>query len=129
MLIMDNWSLNVVSKVNEFWIKNHIRILTIAPYCSSLNLIEKLILSIKSKISLYLSECKNFNLKLLQNSIDKKATWDLSDFVRASNKEVLCKMKDLAKNYLKMKKLKLINSLINFHILKWTLMYFWLQIN
>ena len=95
---MDNWSLHVASKVNEFWIKNHLRILTIAPYCLSLKPIEKLILSIKSKIRSYLSEGKNFNLKLLQNSIDKTAAWDLSGFVLASNKEVLCKMKDLAKN-------------------------------
>ena len=89
--------MHVASKVNEFWIKNHLRILTIAPYCPSLNPIEKLILIIKSKIRSYLSEGKNFNLKLLQNSIDKTVAWDLSGFVRASNKEVLCKMKDLAK--------------------------------
>ena len=85
MLIMDNWSVHVASKVNEFWITNNLRILTIAPYFTRLNPIEKLILNIKSKIRSYLSEGKNFNLKLLQNSIDKTAAWNISGFVRASN--------------------------------------------
>ena len=102
MLIIDNWSVHVVSKVNEFWIKKHIRILIIDSNCLSLNPIEKLILNIKSKIcSFFLKEKLQF-----ENSIDETGDWDLSGFVRASNKEVLCKMKDLAKIYLKMLKIK-----------------------
>ena len=58
MLIMDNYSVHVALKANEFWIKSWIKILTIAPYCSNLNPIKKVTLSIKSKTRSYLSEGK-----------------------------------------------------------------------
>ena len=59
MLTMDNCSVHVASKVNEFWIK----ILKIAPYFPNLNPIVKVTLSIKSKTRSYLSEGKCFNKK------------------------------------------------------------------
>ena len=47
MLIMDNCSVHVASKVNEFWIKIWNKILTIVQYCPKLNPIKKVTLSIK----------------------------------------------------------------------------------
>ena len=34
---MNNLSVHVASSVNEYWVNNRIKILTIVPYCSNLN--------------------------------------------------------------------------------------------
>ena len=75
IFIIDNYSVLVVSKVNEFWINSWFKIFTIAPNSPNLNSIEKVTLRIKSKTRSYLSEGKCFNLKILQNSIDDNADW------------------------------------------------------
>ena len=92
--------------------KNWIKILTIAPYSPNSNSIEKVTLSIKSKTRSYLSEGKRFNLKMLQNLIYNTAIWDLSGFIRESNKEVIQKMKDINKNFSQNFKLK-VDKLLN----------------
>ena len=60
---MDNCSVHVVSKVNEFWRKIWNKILTIAHYCPNLNPIKKVTLNIKSKTRSYLSRRKVLQLK------------------------------------------------------------------
>ena len=47
MLIMDNCSVHVALKVNEFWVKSLIEILAIASYFPNLILIAKVALNIK----------------------------------------------------------------------------------
>ena len=69
--MMTNYSVNVASKVNEFWIKCRIKILTISPYCPNINAIEKVILSIKLKTHSYLSEVKCFNKKNCKTQLIK----------------------------------------------------------
>ena len=89
MLIIDNFSVHVASKVNEFRIKSWNKILTIVPYFPNLNQIKKATLSIKSKTRSYLSEGKRFKIKMLQNSIYNTAVWDLLGFILTSDKEVI----------------------------------------
>ena len=97
MLIMNNWSVHIALKVNEFWIKNHIRILIIAPSCPSLKLIEKFTLKIKSKIRSYLSEGGIFYSKILQNFIYNTAAWNLSGFESQVTKKLFVKWRILRK--------------------------------
>ena len=96
---MDNCSVHVALEVNEFWVKSWIKILTIVPYCPNLNPIKKVTLSIKLKTHSYLSEGKCLNYKMQQNSIYNTSVWDVSGFIRASNKEVIQKMRDINKNF------------------------------
>ena len=104
MLIINNFSVHVTSKVNEFWIKNWIKILTIAPYSPNSNSIEKVTLSIKSKTRSYLSEGKRFNLKMLQNLIYNSAVWDLSGFIGKVIKKLFKRWKTLIRIFVKILK-------------------------
>ena len=95
---MDNLSVHTANIVKEFWLKIKIKILIIVPYCPSLNLVEKVILSIKSNMKKYLSKGKWFGLRIFKSAIDDTALCDLSGFIRACNREVLHKMKDILRN-------------------------------
>ena len=99
MLIMDNFLVYVVLKVNEFWVKILNRILVIAHYYPNLNPIKKVSLNIKSKTRSYLSRRKVLQLKMMQNSIYNTAFQDLSGFILTSDKEVIQKMKGINKNF------------------------------
>ena len=91
MLIVDNCSLLVASKLNEFWIKIWIKVLAIAPYYLNLNPIEIVTLSIKSITRPYLSEVNSLNLKILQNSIDNTAVEIYRDLLRQVIKKLFKK--------------------------------------
>ena len=95
VLVMDNASIHKTEYIQRIATHKQIRIITIAPYEPSLNSAEKLILSIKSKMTAYSNRGKLMSLASVKSIVNEVATLDLQKMVEASFREALGRMKQL----------------------------------
>ena len=95
MLVIDRGCIHKTEYIQRIATHKQIRTTVTAPYEPSLNPTEKLILSIKSKMTVYSNIGKLMSLFSVKSIVNEVATLDLQKMVEVSLKEALGRMKRL----------------------------------